>query len=66
MTHITSVGKSAGKAARGGAIVDPNNISRGEAFEILFDKGYTPEQIVKEAPQRSRPAAMRVPFGPPR
>ena len=66
MSEITSVGKSAGKAARGGRIVDPTNISRQEAFDILFEKGYTPEQIVKEAPPRSKLAPTRIPFGPKR
>jgi hypothetical protein len=66
MTNIQSVGKSAGKAARGGSIVDPNNIGRNEAFDILFDKGYTPEQILKEAPPRGKPALPRTPFGPER
>jgi hypothetical protein len=66
MSGIQSVGKSAGKAARGGRIADPTNLSRQEAFDILLDKGYTPEQILKEAPPRSRPAPTRVPFGPPR
>ena len=65
MTNIQTVGKSAGKSARGGSVIDPNNISRQEAFDILFGKGYTPEQIVKEAPPRSRPAPIRKPFGPP-
>jgi hypothetical protein len=65
MTHIQTVGKSAGKAARGGSVTDPNNISRQEAFDMLFEKGYTPEQIVKEAPPRSKPAPIRKPFGPP-
>ena len=51
---------SAGKTA------DPNDYTRPEAFDILFEKGYTPEQIVKEAPPRSKPARVRVPFGPPR
>jgi hypothetical protein len=66
MSNIQSVGKSAGKAARGGRIADPSNLSRQEAFDILLDKGYTPEQILKEAPPRSVPAKVRVPFGPPR
>ncbi len=66
MTQIQSVGKSAGKAARGGTISDPTNLTRQEAFDRLLDKGYTPEQILKEAGQRSKPAATRVPFGPPR
>ncbi len=66
MTQIQSVGKSAGKAMRGGRISDPNNLTRQEAFDRLLDKGYTPEQILKEAGERSKPAAARVPFGPPR
>lgn len=65
MSNIQSVGKSAGKAARGGRIADPTNISREEAFDILLDKGYSPQQILKEAPPRSKPAPVRVPFGPP-
>ncbi len=65
MTHIQSVGRSAGKSGGigGGKIVDPNNITRQEAFEMLFEKGYTPDQILKEAPPRSKPAPHRTAFG---
>jgi hypothetical protein len=49
-----------------GKTADPNDYTRPEAFDILFEKGYTPERIVKEAPPRSKPAPNRVPFGPPR
>lgn len=66
MTKVQTVGRSAGKSTRGGAIIDPANISRQEAFDILFEKGYTPEQIVKESPPRSKPAPFRKAFGPPR
>ena len=67
MEHIQTVGRSAGKSGGfgGGKITDPNNISRQEAFDMLFEKGYTPEQIVKEAPPRSKPAPLRKAFGPP-
>lgn len=66
MTHIQKIGSPTMKAPRGGTFTDPNTITRQEAFDILLDKGYTPEQILKEAPPRSRPAGVRVPFGPPR
>ena len=54
------------RVGSGGKTADPNDYTRREAFDILFEKGYTPEQIVKEAPPRSKPAPNRVPFGPPR
>lgn len=67
MTNIQTVGRSGGKSGGfgGGKIVDPKNLSRGEALEMLYEKGYTPEQIVKEAPPRSKPAPLRKAFGPP-
>jgi hypothetical protein len=50
-----------------GKTADPNDFTRQEAFEILLkEKGMTPEQILKEAPPRSKPAKARVPFGPKR
>lgn len=66
MTHIQKIGNPITKAPRGGTLVDPNVITRPKAFDILMDKGYTPEQILKEAPPRSKPAKARVAFGPPR
>ena len=54
MTHIQKIGSPTMKAPRGGTFTDPNTITRQEAFDILLDKGYTPEQILKEAPPRSQ------------
>lgn len=67
MTEIQTVGRSAGKSGGfgGGKIVDPKNLARNEALDRLYEKGYTPEQIVKEAPPRSKPAPLRKNFGPP-
>jgi hypothetical protein len=67
MTNIQTVGRSGGKSGGfgGGKIVDPKNLARNEALDRLYEKGYTPEQIVKEAPPRSKPAPLRKAFGPP-
>lgn len=47
---------------------NPDNYSRPEVFEILLEKGYTPEQIIKisEGAPRRKPYAPRKAFGPPR
>lgn len=46
--------------------MDPLDYTPQEAFDILLEKGYTPEKMLKEAPARRTPAKPRIPFGPKR